>query len=203
MRWRDQTAVVVASGPSLTLDDLNVVERHAPRPRVIVVNESWRAFPAADVLYGADPEWWYHRAPRLDKFNGERWSQDTRWGNVRMPGVSRMKLTHGLGVAERGGDTIYSGGNSAYQAMQLAIVWGARRIVFLGLDLKEHDGKRHWHADHVQPLRNTATETLKYFADCFARTAPALAIAGVQVFNASRTTALKAFPCMSIQDALR
>ena len=85
--------------------------------------------------------------------------------------------------------------------MCLAIVWGSRKIVFLGLDM-QLGKKSHWHGDHEEPLRNTSVFSYPNFADNFVQAAPQLKAMGVTVINASRNTALDCFPRMSIQDAL-
>lgn len=197
MRWTGLTVCVVASGPSLTREDCVYAREHADR--VIAVNESWRMVPEADVLYAADWDWWFHRSPG-NRFNGERWTQHSHRRND-VPGLSVIESRGGNGVAPPGSDFIYTGSNSGFQAMGLAVVWGARRVVFLGLDLSTTGGASHWHGDHVQPLRNNPL-TLAHFVRAFKHAAPLLADLGVDVVNASRVTALEAFPRMTIQEAL-
>jgi hypothetical protein len=52
--WAGETAVLVASGPSLCPSD---VDRVRGRARVIAVNDGYRLAPWADVLYACDRRW--------------------------------------------------------------------------------------------------------------------------------------------------
>ena len=199
MRWRGQSVCIIASGPSLTREDAAYARRHADR--VITVNESWRMCPDADAVYGADTLWWQHRAPPLDEFKGERWTQQSQWKTPFPPGVQCFQSKPGTAIAPPGSGFVYTGHNSSFQALGLAVAWGAEYVVFLGLDLSAlPDGTNHWHGDHVQPLVNSLT-AYPTFIKAFTKAAPVLAELGVYVVNASRRTALEAFPRMTPEEA--
>ena len=199
MRWRGESVCILASGPSLTREDAEYARRHADR--VIAVNESWRMCPTADVVYGADSAWWLNRGPSAADFPGERWTQDAQWRQTKPPGLQTMRSRAGTGIAPPGSDFVFTGHNSSFQALGLAVVWGAEYVAFLGLDLSvAPDGANHWHGDHPQPLVNTRT-AYPTFIRAFNKAAPAVAELGVYVVNASRRSALDAFPRMSIEDA--
>ena len=57
-RWPGSTIVCIASGPSLTLGDVEACAGSA----VLTVNDGYRFAPWADVLFSADVKWW-HRTP--------------------------------------------------------------------------------------------------------------------------------------------
>ena len=65
--WVDETAVCIASGPSLTQADVDYVRGKA---RVIVVNNGYLLAPWADVLYAADARWWMLAQGRDAAFPG-------------------------------------------------------------------------------------------------------------------------------------
>jgi hypothetical protein len=92
---------------------------------------------------------------------------------------------------------VRQGENSGFQAVGLAIAFGAARVVLLGYDMKPGKGRMHWHADHprVNPHRR------KFGAWCahFARLAEE---SPVPIVNATRDSALTCFPRMSIAEAL-
>lgn len=204
MRWLGRTVVVLASGPSLCPYDVRraLVHQHLTGGRIIAVNESWRRCPVADVLYGADVNWWTNRAPKPEEFAGERWTQDKQWSGKYLPGMHVMESRAGADVSPPGSDHIFTGNNSSFQAMNLAIVWGARRVVFLGLDLSCEDGKaNHWHDDYPDPVRNVRT-SYAIFRRAFEHAAPKLTALGVEVINATPASALKCFPIMTIREAL-
>lgn len=95
---------------------------------------------------------------------------------------------------------IHWGGNSGYQCINLAYLWGARRIVLLGFDMQRTDGKAHWFGDHPQGLHNNSPYD-KWLRN-FDRLAADLKAEGVEVINATRKTALRCFPFASIDEAL-
>lgn len=91
------------------------------------------------------------------------------------------------------------GGNGGYQAINLAALAGAERIILLGYDMK-HDGKRsNWHDGH--PVK-TRDRLIRGWIPQFRRLADELTKDGVQVINASEDTALDAFPRRPIAELL-
>lgn len=189
--WIANPCVIFCGGPSLTADDVSVVMRSPAK--TIVVNERWRVAPDADVLYAADRMWWRQRAPSADEFRGERWTQDKAWETTD-------PLSLGLSVVEsRSGASIstdstyvYQGSNSPFQAMGLAYHWGARRIVFLGLDLQYGpSGETHGH-EYPDDFKRGPSSLLTFRA-AYEAAAPKLQQLGVDVVNASRSTALTCF----------
>jgi hypothetical protein len=80
-------AICIASGPSLTGDDLALCKQSGRT--VYAVNDVYKVAPWADVLYAADTDWWdYHQG--VPDFQGERWGCDPRccdrWGLNYIPG---------------------------------------------------------------------------------------------------------------------
>ena len=88
-RWRGQTVVCLASGPSLTADDVEAV-RLSGHP-AIVVNCTFRAAPWAQVLYGMDRSFWQHYLPEI-----ERTFAGTRVGVHLMPARYRCAAMKGV-----------------------------------------------------------------------------------------------------------
>lgn len=200
-RWHGMTVCIAASGPSLTESDARYAWSHSQR--LIVVNKSWLLAPRADVLYAADAGWWRQHSPTRSEFTGERWTSSRAWEGASKPddfGCNVVITKPGIGVADN--EPIWEGSNGAFQAMGLAVMWGARRIVFIGLDLAHSaDGRAHWHEDYVG-LANSPGVALAAFRDAFNKAAPILAARGVTVINASRQTAIDCFPRAELQSAL-
>lgn len=203
--WTDATAVVIAGGPSLTDADVAHVRNvwgEKGGVKIISVNESWRlTHDVLHVAYGADPDWWKNRGPRKDDTPADRWTQDKNWiyREADELGLKMIRAEPGAGISINPG-FIYQGANSSFQAMNLAILHGTRRIVFLGLDLSADGTKTHW---HEYPEKFQRREPgYKMFRESFEEAAPILKGLGVTVINASRRTVLEAFPRMTIQEAL-
>lgn len=92
---------------------------------------------------------------------------------------------------------IHQGGNSGYQALGLAHAWGAERVVLLGYDMQRTGGQSHWHGDHKGGLPNLGPALAAWPGrfDAVQRQWP-------HVINATRQTAITAFPRMSLAAAL-
>lgn len=193
--------VVLASGPSLVKEDVAAVLRWRlsnGRRRVIVVNTTFRMAPWADILYAADLPWWdTHHEEVEQRFEGQCWSQTEiacrTYGLAYIRGERRPGLSKQRGV-------IHQGGNSGYQAIGLAVDQGAERIVLLGFDMQNTDGRTHWHGDHPLGLRN-ASPFASWIGN-FVKLAEDLRAAEVEVVNATRQTALACFERMPLDKAL-
>lgn len=195
--WPQSTVVCIASGPSLTREDCDLV-RDAHREgqvKVIVINTSYQLAPWADCLYACDARWWkWHDGAR--DFQGLKYSlQDAR---VKDYGVTVLKNTGTTGLDVRPSG-LRTGHNSGYQAINLAVHFGAKQIVLLGYDLKRApDGKVHWHGDH----RQAVNVPLSLFLPTFQTLVQPLQKLGVSVVNCSRETALTCWPRVALRDAL-
>lgn len=192
--WTGETVVIVASGPS-------AVEAWLPaalgRAKVVVINNSCRLAPWADLLYACDRRWWIHN-PGARGFAGLRVSAELEDEKVR-----RIRLTKGrdeILVDEPG--VLGWGGNSGFHAVNLAVQAGAARLVLVGFD---YNGRRgpHWHGRHPDGLNNPTEQLLARWAETLDRQAPRLAELGVDVINLSPCSALQAFPvALSLEAAL-
>ncbi|MBC7282566.1 hypothetical protein [Hoeflea sp.] len=94
-----------------------------------------------------------------------------------------------------------SGGNSGFQAVNLAAVAGANRIVLTGFDMSVDNGT-HWHGDHNGLLGNPDGKMLRNCGKILDRASETLAGRGIEVLNASRQTALTAYRRVSMGEAL-
>lgn len=179
MKRHDWGVVVcVASGPSLTPEQCAVAMEARARAhcRIIAVNNNYISVPSADILFAADGKWWRQHlaAVRASGFRGELWTQDhaasaaldLRWIHGK-PGAGLSKEP----------ETILHGGHSGHQAVGLAVLLGARRILLAGFDMTR--GK-HWHPDHQKPLSNGDMSVLVPHYEKMARD---LEAAGVECVN--------------------
>lgn len=173
---------------------------------MIAVNDAWRLLPGAEILYACDTAWWNaHRG--APGFKGERWSSHGAAARVRHNDKTLPAERYGLKLIEGrdgegfnlDGDCIHYGGNSGFQAVNLALLFGARIVILVGFDMGSTDGKRHFFGDHPGGLRNTASFAgfIRHF-DKAAKLLPS----GLQIINATTHTALTCFPRMKLDDAL-
>lgn len=221
----DGTVVCLASGPSLTEDDVNYVRGKAV---VIAVNDTIRWAPWADVIYSSDQLWWSRHHREVKKLQLQSHSLFTRPLAVRInPKKGQMGPTgknhcsgcrrilapnarcwcEGIVTLENAGpiglslkpDTICYGDNSGYAAINVAVHLGATRILLLGYDMgPDPKGRRHFYDTHAQ----TITSPFYKFRKRFATIVEPLKEVGVEVINCSRRTALDAFPTAKLRDVL-
>ena len=104
-----------------------------------------------------------------------------------------------LGASKRGlgEDRVHFGGNSGFQAINLAYLWGAKRIVLLGFDGKAVGGKDHWFGQHPQGL--TQVQPYSLWLDHFPQLAYDLKREGVEVINCSPDSAITCFKGADIE----
>ena len=95
-----------------------------------------------------------------------------------------------------------SGGNSGFQALNLAAQFGATRIILLGFDMQGESGA-HWYGRNNWSMANNPDQWCYLrWQRAFAAAAPELKTRGIDVINASRNTALTCFRRMSISEAI-
>lgn len=179
-------AVCLASGPSLTGDDIERVRewrQSASNRLVYVTNTTFRNALWADVLFSMDGKWW--RAYSIEAkatFKGE------------LVTSSQAYKSYGITFSRH-----LTFGNSGAGQINLAFHRGARKIILLGYDCQITNGRVHHYGDHPKPLCNALSHA--HWPGQFARLAEALK-GKVEVINCSRATALKCWPRMALGDAL-
>lgn len=185
-------AVCIASGPSLTAADVELVKQWRRAQDVsrcvIVVNTSFRLAPWADYLFAMDDRWWrvYGEEARRD-FRGKRYSFSR--GTYAAEHAETM-------LGKSGYQTF---GNSGAGAVMLARYLGASRVVLLGYDAERRKGApAHWHPDHPIGLNNASSSHA--WPGQFKRVARQMK--GIRIINASRQTALTCFARATLEDAL-
>lgn len=190
-RWQGQTVVVAATGPSLTAQQL----QQCRRLPLVVVNDAHRLAPWADVLYACDTAWWDHHqgAPG---FQGQRWSSHHLPGNDKLACAQRWGLQLVAGRDAEGFSRdpacIHYGGNSGFQAINLATLWGAARVLLLGFD----GGSGHFFGRHPAGLRNGDADRFRTHFHLAARNLPC------PVLNCTPGSRLACFDKVSLDAAL-
>lgn len=197
-RWPGETVVVAAPGPSLSREVCDRCRAY----RAIAVQDAWRLMPWADVLYGCDSKWWRHHNGAPD-FAGERWASHgtTSNDNAELAGAYGLHLVAGRSGATFSTDPriLHYGFSSGFQAVNLAILFGATRIVLIGFDMRIVDGRAHYFGDHPPPLlrRTNYGAFAARFVEAAKRLPP-----GVEIVNATPGSALTCFPMVPLDEVL-
>lgn len=196
--WEGRTVVCIATGPSLTPEQI-VTIRAAGVP-TIVVNDAYLLAPFADVAYFADVKWWnWHKArPEWKAFAGERCSIWMGPGCCPDVEVHMLKNAMVSGLSLDPG-AICTGSNSGYQALNIAILTGAKRVVLVGYDGRAGpDGRQHFFGEHPDKSHAPYEVTRGRFGEMVA---PAKK-AGVEILNATPKSWVECFPMVSLAESL-
>ncbi|WP_441280094.1 hypothetical protein [Bradyrhizobium sp. 63_E2_N1_3] len=119
------------------------------------------------------------------------------------PGLRQVGIARGrdeILIDEPG--VLGDGGNSGFQAINLAAQCGAAKLILVGFDMRLDLGV-HWHGKHGRGLNNPTERNLAKWRGIIDGSAQRLAQLGVAVINASAVSALEAFPKMSLTEALQ
>jgi hypothetical protein len=192
--------VCMATGPSLTAADVDYVQHKAP---VIAINDAHRLAPWADVLYSSDRTWWPHHKG-VPAYAGPKFGVGSAPGKANpfhiLPEITVLRNTGHLGL-ELDPTGLRTGSNSGYAAINLAVHFGAARIVLMGYNLGYAAGKAHFFGDH--PPNLTQRESLYVgFRQSFEHLVAPLAALGVEVINCTPETGLATFPVRPLRDVL-
>lgn len=164
------------------------------RGRVIAVNDAGLYLaPWSDVLFWADRRWLDWNVDKLPMHTGplkvSRKAPHLETGfDVKVMGFLPGRLSN---------DPEYVGGHcGGSSALNLAYLFGSRRIVLLGFDMRPGN----WHDNHKLPSLGGQHE--RRFIPALERMAPELRKAGCDVINATPGSALTCFPMLDLQEVL-
>lgn len=189
--WRGCTAIIVASGPSAKDVDLSAARGKA---KFIAINDSWRLAPWSDLLYACDGAWWRHNKG-LPEFDGLRLTEDQRASDeFRIPRVKVCRSCDRFVAGPVG--TVGDGGNSGFQALNLALQFGVTNILLVGYDMSLASGE-HWHGRHPSGLNNPREHNVSRWLGSKWPTP-----GGVEIVNCSQVSSLTAYPKKSFETAL-
>ena len=216
--WEGLTAVCIASGPSLTKEQVDRVQKaQAEGVKVGVVNDNYLIAPWADLLYFADLRWWNWHKEGLPKrwpwasfsadevrnafvaFKGQKISIDNGGNSVTDKSVCVLKNHGGTGLSDNP-TGIHTGSNSGYQLLNIMYLAGVKKIILVGYDMKFDGNRSHSHDGHKIKVHECA---YKGFGRNFSTTKGQLEKAGVQVLNATPGSTISAFPKVSLEEALK
>lgn len=186
--WRGETCVLVASGPSAKDVDLEKVRGKA---RVVVINNSWKLAPWADVLYASDGRWW-QSVKGCPEFQGRKITQDN--GAAKHYGLDLIKVVpHRYELVMEPPGHVGWFGHSGGHVLNLVLQWGVSVVKLVGYDLSIRNGL-HWHGRHSRGLNNPTAMNIERWRRLLDEQAERISALGVEVVNCSPGSALRNFP---------
>lgn len=139
--------------------------------RAIVVNNTFKLLPVADIVYACDVRWWNQYAAEVKAIcSGALWAHDVEACDRFGLQQARMETT---------------GGNSGYQAARLAVEnFAAARVILVGFDMQGD----HWHGRHPKGWPNPDAKLCKKWIGWMGRLVSEFP--AVDWINATRETAI-------------
>lgn len=193
--WPGETVFVLASGPSVNAIDLSLLKGR----RVVAVKSSWLMYPAADVLFFADGRWWKQPELRPKAFAG---MVVTTAAEIGDPSVLKLRKVTPTALSSDPGSVALAR-TSTTGAINLAVHFGAARIVLLGVDGKlAADGRRHCHGLKWPWTKGAEPRSFEDQAAEYRAIAPSARKLGVEIVNANPDSAINAFPKLPFEACL-
>lgn len=177
-----KTIVCVASGPSLTSSDCQIVSKSGAV--IIAVNSSWEIIPECDHIYAGDFQWWQGNAERVPL-------RIHRWASSHS---ACTKYNASYFESPMNGSF-----NSGQRAILLAKHLGAERILLLGYDCSLTNGL-HWHENHSNGLKNPDEKSIVRWKREFSELTQH--IPAHTIINCSRHTELDMFERADLREQL-
>jgi hypothetical protein len=195
--WRGQPAAIIASGPSTGKFP---VEQLRGACKVLAIKTNVDKAPWADVVYGCDDAWWISRNGLVD-FSGAKLAYGSK-ATSKYPDIykvdidtkqDRFLLDKPLRIG--------SGKNSGFQALNLAMQFGANPILLIGYDFKEVGGKLHWYGrNNGHGMSNPMLHNFRNWTDAMNAAAGQAKALGFDIINASDSSELKCFRRGGLRD---
>lgn len=189
----DNVIYLVAGGPSLSSFDFNRLKGK----RIIAINRAYEVLPFAETVYFSDDRFFDWHKKGLADHQGEKVS-GARKLETEMPitfyhftGIDGLDLQPGC---------LRHGNNSGYAAINLAVHYGAKKIILLGYDMKFNKaGDSHWHEGYPTTARERVFDKMISHFDTLVKP---LAELNIEVFNTNHYSRLKVFPFIELDKAL-
>ena len=151
--YKGKTAILYASGPSLTEEVVNLIEPVKDNYVHFGCNDTYRIVPFLDHHYANDKDWfdvWLDHL--LENCNAHKWTgvYDLKHLHPEIDYYpAKWKQKHGLSLDR---NMLYFGSNSGFAQLNLAYHTGIRKFILVGYDMGAQNGKKHFFGDHPEPL---------------------------------------------------
>lgn len=189
--WDEQDAYIIGGGTSLKTFDFALLKDK----NTIGCNSAFiLGVDICKVVCFGDYKWWLHYKKELESYTGMVVSNSPRAVRIPNTGILGMKrFTRGLGT-----DSLGWNGNTGAAAVNLALIFGAKRIFLLGFDMKlDKKGEANWYNKRYEKEKAEVYKRFLKGFDYVARDLP-VKFPGREVINLTEDSNLKVFPKASI-----
>lgn len=166
--YSGRTAVLIATGPSLSEEQLTLINSARQRGdvRTFGINNIYQQVPDLDVFLSCDGPWWrwYWNDPVLRAMSEttDMWTWYPEFANEFEINYIKAIVKDGLSLDPR---VVHINHGSGPMMMNLAIHYGVTKIVLVGHDMKfapDYDGRkqqagstpRHYFGEYPKPLQH-------------------------------------------------
>ena len=187
---------IMAPGPSLNREHIDLIMASGEY-FTIAIGDAARLNPFADLMYHCDARWWNHYNGFPEFYGCQRISlEPTISKDVKQ--ILKSDSRSGLDLRS---PYVVTGGNSGYQALNLACHYKPKKIILIGYDMgRAPDGKYNIIGDHPPELNGKGN--FNTFKQKFDTTIEPLAKQGITVYNCSLQSALTSFVRKDLKDVI-
>lgn len=195
--WEGQTAILWGGGPSVKPEQVALAKERGWR-RLAINDAGLVLDPEADAMCWGDSTWFQWNAKELGLYKGP---YRVTW-RAMPDGLTSLPfhtLRHPPMPPALSFDQVsIRCNNSGHGALNLAISFGAKRILLIGFEMKPVGGKAHWHRRHQ--VSCGPSQYVDHYAPAMAKAAKQLEGTGIEVINCTPDTFLKCFPKGKLED---
>jgi hypothetical protein len=190
--WPGGTVLCIGGGPSLTRDDAKYAMDRCSG--TIGINDAYRLQLPIDIIYAADHKWWNnHYQPVMKAYPDTIKITVMEMAAREYPELKFLKCAQYPGWSDQP-NMLHGGGHSGYQAINLAMLAGASRILLLGYDFQG----THWFGKHPDNSR----QDFPIWQEAARGTYNLAKNQGVEIINVSRETSLEEYPRRVLEEVL-
>jgi len=137
-KFDGQTVVVIATGPSITEEQIEIVKlaSHFSLIKVMTINNAYQVAPFTDIQIACNDNWWEHylaNDPLLRKLKADCWTRYKHIAEEHEINYIDSIVKEGL---SRDPSMIHINKGSGPMAINFATLYGFKKILLIGHDMK-------------------------------------------------------------------
>ena len=196
--WKGGECFILGGGPSLKKEDVARLEGR----RVIAVNMAFTLADWIDVMFFGDAGFLKNYGLSNGLMDWPGLKVTTAPAHLKRDWLRVVQRKNGPRGLSKNPNWLWWNLSSGACAINLAFLFGVKRIVLLGFDMRKVDARNNWHDVYRGAGQKAHHNPYGKFVGRFAAIADALKAHGVECLNATPNTALHEFAKVSLEDVL-